>query len=136
MKYWIGVACKNHVMVGVEGGFSQLNHGKKAPLTRMQAGDKFLYYAPKISMQETTACQKIVALGTVQEGEIYQAEMSPDFKPFRRDVDYQTGLIEVSLAQLNQHTEWVECRSKLRFGHLEISAQLYEYIESLMRAQV
>ena len=38
-RYWLGVASKDHVQIGVEGGFCQLCHGKKTPLTRMQRGD-------------------------------------------------------------------------------------------------
>ena len=38
-NYWIGVVSQAHVKIGVEGGFIQLNHGKKAPLQRFRAGD-------------------------------------------------------------------------------------------------
>ena len=31
-RYWIGVVSREHVMLGVKGGFIQLNHGKRAPL--------------------------------------------------------------------------------------------------------
>ena len=33
-RFWIGVASRDHVNVGVKGGFIQLNHGKQAPLRR------------------------------------------------------------------------------------------------------
>jgi hypothetical protein len=38
---WIGVAAKDHVDMGVAGGFIQVNHGKAGPLERMRAGDGF-----------------------------------------------------------------------------------------------
>jgi hypothetical protein len=31
-RYWLGVASKNHVMIGVSQGFAQVNHGRRAPL--------------------------------------------------------------------------------------------------------
>ncbi len=37
MRYWIGVACKEHVLRGVTGGFCQVCHGKAAPLNHMRA---------------------------------------------------------------------------------------------------
>ena len=39
MRYWIGVASKDHVSRGVDGGFCQLCHGKAQPLKRMASGD-------------------------------------------------------------------------------------------------
>jgi hypothetical protein len=34
-KYWIGVASRNHVRMGMAGGFCQLCHGKAAPMRRL-----------------------------------------------------------------------------------------------------
>ncbi|MDQ7862723.1 hypothetical protein RCO48_21920 [Peribacillus frigoritolerans] len=33
-RYWIGVASRDHVMKGIDGGFAQLCHGKEAPLKK------------------------------------------------------------------------------------------------------
>ncbi|MGG1220830.1 EVE domain-containing protein, partial [Priestia endophytica] len=30
IRYWVGVASRDHVMKGVQGGFAQLCHGKEA----------------------------------------------------------------------------------------------------------
>ena len=51
MKYWIGVASRNHVQRGVADGFAQLCHGKQNPLTRMTRGDWLVYYSPRSEMQ-------------------------------------------------------------------------------------
>ena len=37
-RFWVGVVSKEHVLRGVEGGFCQVCHGKKAPLNRMKGG--------------------------------------------------------------------------------------------------
>ena len=42
-RYWIGIASKEHVKLGVAGGFSQLCHGKAQPLKRMAVGDGLIY---------------------------------------------------------------------------------------------
>ena len=31
MRYWIGVASRQHVLTAVEGGFAQFGHGKPGP---------------------------------------------------------------------------------------------------------
>lgn len=51
-RFWIGVVSKEHVLRGVEGGFCQVCHGKKAPLNRMKKGDYLLYYSPKYQMND------------------------------------------------------------------------------------
>ena len=46
MRYWILVASREHVMLGVAGGFAQAGHGQRAGLARMHARD-WIIYSPK-----------------------------------------------------------------------------------------
>lgn len=131
-KYWIGVASKDHVMLGVRGEFCQLCHGKKAPLSRMKVGDLLLYYSPKQEMNAQKPYQKIVACARIKSNEIYQVKMNADFIPYRMDVNYQNTNQEVSLDELNQFSEWKAVRSRLRYGHFEISESLFYAIYHLM----
>jgi len=85
-KYWIGVASREHVMLGVEGGFAQVCHGKCRPLQAMQGGDWIIYYSPKMAFGKDEPCKKFTAIGQVQERQPYQFQMAPDFVPWRRDV--------------------------------------------------
>jgi len=87
-NYWIGVVSKNHVAVGVAGGFAQLNHGKAAPLTRMHAGDGFVYYSPRTEYPDGPPLQAFTAIGRIRDGQVHQAEMAGGFRPFRLAVDY------------------------------------------------
>ncbi len=87
-SYWIGVVSKQHVERGKAGGFAQICHGKGGPLKRMRGGDVLIYYSPQLIFGEKGPCQCFTALGVVSEKQPYQFEMSPDFIPFRRDVDY------------------------------------------------
>ena len=86
--YWIGVASRDHIAIGVEGGFIQLNHGKKAPLQRLRTGDGVLMYSPRTTYPDGESLQSFTAIGVVLTGEIYQAEMTPTFKPYRVDVRF------------------------------------------------
>lgn len=134
-KYWIGVVSKDHVAIGVNGGFCQLCHGKKAPLSRMNKGDRILYYSPKQSLKSNIPCQKITAVGTMVDDQVYSYEMFPGFIPYRRNVLYENGVKEVSIEDLRNLDEWNLQRSKLRFGHFEISETLFDQIYHIMKEQ-
>lgn len=87
-NYWIGVVSRSHVRIGVAGGFVQLNHGKKAPVQRLKAGDMLAMYSPRESYPDGAPLQAFTAIGTIKTGEVYQVEMSADFKPYRVDVEF------------------------------------------------
>ena len=65
MRYWMGVASKDHVQHGITGGFCQLCHGKAQPLKHMQPGDWMVYYSPKEQFEATKPCQQFTAIGQV-----------------------------------------------------------------------
>ncbi len=88
---WVGVASREHVVAAVKGGFCQLNHGKEAPLRRLQAGDFVVYYSPREKMQSGDPVQAFVALGEVLSGEPYQVGSEGGFRPFRKAVRYYNG---------------------------------------------
>ena len=87
-RYWIGVVSRSHVQRGVEGGFVQLNHGKAAPLRRMNVGDWFVYYSPHTDYPAGKPLQAFTTIGRITGDTIYQVEMDPDFIPSRRDVTF------------------------------------------------
>lgn len=88
MTCWVGVASRDHVLRAVEGGFAQLNHGKAAPLKRMQRGDHILYYSPREEMKKGDPVQAFTAIGRIEDDEPHQVRQSSDFEPFRREVHY------------------------------------------------
>lgn len=87
-SYWIGVVARDHVAIGVAGGFSQMSRGKAAPLERMHAGDGFVFYSPRAQHPDGPPLQAFTAIGRVRDGNIWQTEASEGFRPFRRAVDY------------------------------------------------
>ena len=88
VRYWIGVASYSHVKQGRAGGFAQLCHGKAAPLRRMSVGDWLVYYSPKTEINGGEPLQMFTDIGRVVGENVYQYPMSPNFLPFRRDVEY------------------------------------------------
>src|SRR5258708_38935543 len=91
-NYWIGVVSKEHVALGVAGGFTQLNHGKAGPLGRMRAGDGFAFYSPRTAYPDGEPLQAFTAIGRIRDGNVYQVTQelvgTEDFRPFRLAVDY------------------------------------------------
>jgi hypothetical protein len=87
-SFWVGVASRDHVLVGVKGGFCQLGHGKAAPLQRLKPGDRIVFYSPREQMGDGAALQAFTAAGEVLEGKLEQVDMGGGFKPYRRKVRF------------------------------------------------
>lgn len=135
MRYWIGVASKDHVARGAAGGFCQLCHGKAAPLKRMQPGDWIVYYSPKLSFEGNDACQQFTAIGEVVGDAVYPFEMASGFVPFRRDIRFREAratpirpLIE-RLSFIRDPKRWGYA---FRFGHIEMTRADFELIAARM----
>ena len=88
MKFWIGVASRDHVTNGRSGGFCQLGHGKEAPLRRLGGGDRIVFYSPRASLNAGDPVQAFTAIGEVLPRPPYRADMGGGFHPFRRDVRF------------------------------------------------
>jgi hypothetical protein len=87
-RFWVGVASRDHVLKAVNGGFCQLNHGREAPVQKLQPGDRILYYSSRERMHEGAVLQAFTAAGEVIENEIYRVDSEAGFRPYRRNVRY------------------------------------------------
>jgi len=122
-RFWIGVASRDHVNVGVKGAFIQLNHGKKAPLRRLKAGDGVIIYSPRATYPDGEPLQAFTAIGTVVTGDVYQVEVTSHFKPHRVDVQFVPSK-EAQIKPLVGHLSFIRSKSRwgaaFRFGSVEI----------------
>ncbi len=122
-NYWIGVVSRTHVQTGVKGGFIQLNHGKKAPLQRLSAGDGLVMYSPRTEYPDGEPLQQFTAIGVITTGDIYQVEMSPEFKPYRIDVQF-FACREVSIRPLIESLSFIKSKTHwgaaFRFGQVKV----------------
>ena len=135
-NYWLGVVSRSHVQLGVAGGFIQLNHGKRAPLQKFRAGDGLVMYSPRTEYPDGEPLQSFTAIGTIVSDEIYQVEMTPDFRPYRINVQFSRckeapikPLIE-KLSFIKSKTHW---GAAFRFGQLKIPANDYALIAEAMQ---
>ncbi|MFT4076699.1 MAG: EVE domain-containing protein [Asticcacaulis sp.] len=133
-RFWLAVACAEHVRRGRAEGFMQVNHGKLGPLKRMKAGDGVVYYSPSEKMGAKDGFQSFTAIGRIREGEPYQGFMSEGFQPFRRDVEWTEGRERpirplMGALDLTRDKNW---GYSLRFGLLELSAEDFATIGATM----
>jgi hypothetical protein len=88
MKFWINTIARDHVMKGVEGRFTQANHGSPRNLKRMQKGDLIVFYSGKTAYPDGEPYQRFTAMGRISDEKPYQVEVTSTFHPFRRNVDF------------------------------------------------
>ena len=134
-NYWIGVVAKDHAVLGVAGGFAQVNHGKAGPLERMQAGDGFALYSPRTQHPEGSPLQAFTALGRVRDGNIWQTEVADGFRPFRRAIDYlpaQEAPIKPLVPELTFIRSKVHWGAPFRYGFLRVPEDDFARIAAAM----
>ncbi len=128
-KNWLAVASAEHVEIGRNAGFMQVNHGKASPLRRIRPGDRVVYYSPNRTYRPSHAVrgkdklQAFTAIGTVKEGTPYQADMGFGFRPYRRDVAWHEAE-PTPLAALRDTLAFTQEKNwgyRLRQGLVEIS---------------
>jgi len=137
MKYWLGIVSEDHVKRGVAGGFAQVCHGKKAPLARIKKNDWLIYYSPKKSMNGNEDCKSFTAIGQALDDCIFLFEMSSEFKPFRRKINYLVAP-PLPLSQVKNKLEMTQAKNwgyKLRFGLIELSLADFSLLKDAMLEQ-
>lgn len=136
MKYWIGVASKDHVMRGVRLGIAQIGHGKRSGLARMHAEDGLIYYSPRETMREGPTLRSFTAAGYVVDDELWQADEG-NFQPWRRRVEYipdcHSAQIYPLLDTLNITKDKQNWGYIFRYGLVEINERDFNAIIEAMR---
>jgi hypothetical protein len=134
-RYWITVVSKDHVQLGVAGGFMQACHGKAAPLKRMKPHDWVIFYSPKQTMTGTEKCQTFSALGKVCDESVYPFAMSEEFIPFRRNIEF-VSCNEIPIVSLLNDLEFIPDKKSwgypFRYGFFEIGEKDFTLISNKM----
>lgn len=134
-KFWIGVACKDHVENGVKLGICQFCHGKSAPAKRLSSRDFVIYYSSKVTMEGAEPYQKFTAIGEVIDDAPYQVDMGNGFKPFRRNISYFKAR-HIDIKPLVPLLPFIKNKNSwgyvFRYGFLEIDQESFEIIANNM----
>lgn len=134
-KYWIIVASKDHVKNGIAAGIAQACHGKVSPLKRMKPNDLVIYYSGKQSFGKADKCQEFTAIGRVKNEDIYQVQLTEDFCPSRRNIEFFEHK-DISILPLINDLQFIPNKQSwgypFRFGILEISKNDFDLISTQM----
>jgi len=134
-KYRIIVASKDHVKSGISAGIAQACHGKSSPLKRMKKGDWIVFYSGKQTMEKPDKCQQFTALGKVIDDETYQFQVSQDFCPSRRNIEFERSK-DISILPLIDDLDFIKNKKSwgypFRFGFFEINKHDFDLISSQM----
>jgi hypothetical protein len=134
-RYWIGVVARDHVALGVAGGFTQLNHGRAGALERMRPADGFAFYSPRTAHPDGPPLQAFTAIGRVAQGDVYQTNVAADFKPFRRAVIYLPAR-EAPIRPLIDALTFIRSKqhwgAAFRFGVVRVPEEDFARIASAM----
>jgi predicted RNA-binding protein len=135
MAYWVNTVSRDHVRLGVAGGFTQANHGKPHMLRRMSRGDWIVFYSPKTDFQDGAPLQAFTAIGQVTDDEAYQENEAGDFHPWRRRVDFPP-CAEAPIRPLIEELNFIEDKTRwgyrFRFGVFSIDEHDFALIRTAM----
>ncbi len=115
-RTWVLVVSRDHARRGVEGGFVMANHGKRAPLARMSAGDRILVYSPRTAHPDGDALKAITFVGEVTGAE---PEPSPVIEGGFRRAATLREIEPIPLAEVSDHLP----AGRIRFGFFELPAE-------------
>jgi len=139
MRCWVNTVSRDHVLTGVEGGFTQAGHGKASGLKRLSAGDGLVFYSPKTSLRGGTPVQAFTAIGRIADDELYQVEMSRDFRPWRRNIEFSRST-ETAIRPLIDELSFIKDKRRwgyvFRLGLFEIPCADFELIKKAMAADL
>jgi hypothetical protein len=137
MAYWINTVSRDHVQIGMAGGFTQANHGKSTNLKRLSKGDLIAFYSSRTSLQNGEPVQQFTALARVIDDAPYQVEMRPDFHPWRRRVE-PLSCRETAIRPLLEQLSFIQDKQRwgypFRLGLFAIPAADFAVITAAMGA--
>ena len=137
MKFWINCLSKNHVLAGVEGGFTQVGSGKADPMRRLAPGDIVVLYSEGTLFRGGQRLQSFTAIGRVAAGDPFQVQVSPGVIAWRRRIEYldaeEASILPLvpSLAFIPDKAQWA---ASLRTGLFSIGEADGAAIAAAMKA--
>lgn len=139
MHYWINTVSYSHVKVGIEGGFTQANHGRDTNLKQLAQGDLITFYSPRTDFKDGEPLQHFTAVARVLDEAPYQVEMTPSFHPWRRRVEFipcQQAPIRPLIADLKFIENKQQWGFPFRRGLFEISNEDFYRIIQAQQAKI
>ena len=139
MKYWIDVISKDHVLAGVNGGFTQANHGKAANLQLLHKEDLIFFYSPGTLFRAGEILQAFTAVARVTDEAPYDVELSAGAHASRRKMA-ALACEETPIAALIPQLDFIQDKAhwglSLRRGMFAIGKEDARRIAAAMHADI
>jgi hypothetical protein len=136
-RHYVNTVSLDHLRRGVNGGFTQANHGRITGLERLRRGDLIVFYSPKTAFEGGEPLQSFTALGRVADEDPYQVEMTATFHPWRRRVEFLPSE-EAPIRPLIERLDFIADKQHwgmpFRRGLFEISKGDFDRIARAMKA--
>lgn len=137
VQYWVNTISRDHVRLGIAGGFTQAGHGKSSGVRRLNAGDWIAFYSPKTSLQGGEPVQAFAAIGWIADDKPYQVETAEGFAPWRRNVEF-LDCVETPIKPLIDALSFIKDKQHwgyiFRLGLFQIPGPDFELIKNEMTA--
>jgi len=138
MRYWISVVSLNHVRAGMEGGFTQADHGARSRLDRLSKGDAIVFYSPRTELRAGDPVQRFTAMAEVVDDAPFEAATVGEApSPWRRLVRF-IDCEEAPARPLLEELEFIRDKKSwgvaFRRGFFEIGEADYHRLARAMRA--
>ncbi|MDQ4149274.1 MAG: EVE domain-containing protein [Actinomycetota bacterium] len=136
MRFWINTVSRDHVRAGVEGRFTQADHGRQSRLRRLAKGDFIaFFYSLRTAFRNGEPLQAFTAIARVVDDAPYQVEMAHGFHPWRRRVEFLTT-DEAPVRPLIDRLDVIKDKKRwgyaFRAGLFEVSRTDFEQICAAM----
>ncbi len=135
MTNWVNTVSRDHVLQGVVGHFTQANHGKPHALRRMAKGDWIVFYSPRTALDNGEPLQMFTAIGQIVDEEPYRVDVTPEFAPWRRRVDFLPA-VGIPIHPLIDDLHFIEDNKRwgfiFRFGVFKIDDHDLDLIRTAM----
>jgi hypothetical protein len=137
MRHWINVVSLNHVRTGMEGGFTQADHGARSRLERLSKGDTIVFYSPRTELRAGDPVQRFTAVAEVVDDAPFEAEPVDETPPPWRRLVRFIPCEEAPVRPLIEELEFIRDKKSwgvaFRRGFFEIGAADYERLAVAMR---
>lgn len=139
MRFFINTVSREHVRRGIDGGFTQADHGRDTRIKRLAKGDRIVFYSARTEMDGGEPLQRFTAIAEIADDSPYQVEIAPEFKPWRRRVTF-ADCAEVPIQPLIEQLDFIRNKQSWGFtfrrGFFEIAESDFRKIEEAMCAAV
>ena len=136
-RYWINTVSRDHVAIGVAGGFTQAGHGRSSGLKQLAQDDLLVFYSPRTAYDGGDPLQSFTAIGRITDDAPYQADVTKTLHPWRRRVAFVPSMeapIRPLIGSLDFITDKKSWGYPFRRGLFAVSRSDFMVIASAMGA--